>query len=268
MNNGIKRRILLMTSAIGGGFEIPTFTGNHAIFGDEKQGYIECYSSGDLTFNSNGTVDIFILGSGLKGATGTADGTGTTATGSGEATGGNGGNGAKGTTIASYNVEKGSYTITVAATCTSVSTANASSAFGQNINTVNSNGGKGGYGTASWTEYNVDTMNSTEGAAGSNGTSIPFSVTSGTFYKLLGAGGGGGGGRAGGFAYKGGYAGGTLGGGHGGRYASGSQTECIAGTANTGSGGGGGGAAAYGSSLYKFSGGAGGSGIVIIRWGY
>ena len=264
----LNRRFVLLSSG-GGGFAIPTFDGSHAIFGDEKQGYIECYSSGLLTFPKKGVVDVFVLGSGLRGATGTASGSGNTYIGSGTATGGKGGSGAVGSTVAVVNVAPGSYSIVVGAVCTSTSNANASSAFGTTASTVKANGGRGGYATASWTEYTLDSDSSTAGTAGTNGSSIPFGVSSGDLYRLLGAGGGGGGGRAGGYASKSGYAGGTLGGGHGGQYGMGEQTGCTPGTANTGSGGGGGGAASYGaSSLYKFQGGNGGSGIVIIRWGY
>ena len=252
----------------GGSFAIPTFDGSHAIFGDEKQGYIECYSSGTLTFPKNGVVDVFVLGSGLKGATGTASGSGNTYSGSGNATGGKGGSGAVGVTTTAVMVEKGSYTIVVAGECSSTGTANASSAFSTTAKNVTSNGGKGAYATASWSDYSMTSSNKTAGTAGSGGTSYPFAETSGTFFKRLGAGGGGGGGRAAGWSYAGGYSGGTLGGGNGGSYSGGSQINCTAGSANTGSGGGGGGAASYGSTLSKFTGGNGGSGIVIVRWGY
>ena len=39
-------------------FDLPTFTGQHAIFGNETQGYIEMYSSGTLEL-SNFDYDIF-----------------------------------------------------------------------------------------------------------------------------------------------------------------------------------------------------------------
>jgi len=251
----------------GSAFAIPTYTGSFATFGDESTGWMELYSSGTLTFSSSCTVDVFLLGSGLRGATGTASGSGSTYTGWGDATGGKGGSGAVGTTLSAVNIAPGSYDIVIGAACSSTTRANASSAFGASASSVKTNGGRGGYGTANWTDYNLNSSSSTAGTAGTNGSSVPFGVTSGDLYRLLGAGGGGGGGRAGGWAYKGGYAGGTLGGGHGGQYGMGEQTGCTPGTANTGSGGGGGGAAAYGSSLYKFTGGNGGSGIIIIRWG-
>lgn len=260
------RRFVLLS---GAGYAVPTFDGSYSLFGDAKKGYIEIYSSGTLTFSKKTVVDVFVLGSGLRGATGTAIGSGDTYTGSGTATGGKGGSGAVGSIVTAVDVSPGSYSIVVGADCASTSTANASSALGITANTVRANGGTGVYATASWEKYNYVSGSSKAGTAGTNGSSIPFGVSSGDLYKLLGAGGGGGGGSAAGFEYKAGYAGGTLGGGHGGEYASqNSQTDCTPGTANTGSGGGGGGAASYGaSSLYKFTGGNGGSGLVIVRWG-
>ena len=258
----------LLIGSMGNSLIVPEFTGSHAIFGDGTAGFIEIYSSGTLTFSKKTVVDVFVLGSGLRGATGTAIGSGDTYTGSGTATGGKGGSGAVGSVATAVDIAPGSYSIVVGADCASTSTANASSALGITANTVRANGGTGVYATASWEKYNYVSGSSKAGTAGTNGSSIPFGVSSGDLYKLLGAGGGGGGGRAAGFEYKAGYAGGTLGGGHGGEYASQTQTDCTPGTANTGSGGGGGGAASYGASnLYKFTGGNGGSGLVIVRWG-
>lgn len=272
-----RRRMML--ASLGGGFAIPTFSGSHAVFGDEKQGYIECYSTGVLTIPKDGVIDLFVLGSGLRGATGTAEGTGDTNSGMGRATGGKGGNGAESKNVFGLKVAKGNYDITVGAACSSTSKANASTAFGTTANSVKSNGGSGGYAYAVWGSGDDSNNTSTSGSKGSNGTSIPFaestppdSVDSKSmwFNKQLGAGGGGGGGRASGWKYAGGYAGGTYGGGNGGKYSGGSHGDCTAGAANTGSGGGGGGAAAYGggSHIYTWQGEVGGSGIIIIRWGF
>ena len=257
-------------------FAIPAFDGSHAVFGDAEKGYIECYSSGTITFSKPTIVDVFILGSGLRGAKGVAEGTGTTSDGMGRSTGGKGGNGATGKTILAHTVEQGSYSITVGGACSSTSAANASTAFGQSANTVANNGGRGGYAYAVWGSGDDSNNTSTSGTKGSNGTAYPFaeSTLNGAVdpnsvwnKKQLGAGGGGGGGRASGWKYAGGYAGGTYGGGNGGKYSGGVQSDCTPGAASTGSGGGGGGSAAYGASLYQFDGGLGGSGIVIIRWG-
>ncbi len=271
----LNRRFSLLSSG-GNIFAVPSFDGSHAIFGDKEKGYIECYSSGTITFPKSGVVDVFILGSGLRGAKGTADGTGNTSDGMGRSTGGKGGNGATGKTILAHNVDKGSYSITIGGACSSTSTANASTAFGQTANTVASNGGKGGYTYAVWGSGDDSNNTSTSGSKGSNGTSFPFaestlngSVNSSSIWnkKQLGAGGGGGGARSSGWKYAGGYDGGVYGGGKGGKYSGGVQSDCTAGVANTGSGGGGGGSAAYGASLSQFDGQPGGSGIIIIRWG-
>ncbi len=241
-----RRMLLSQLGTVGGAFAIPTYTGSHAVFGDEKKGYIECYSTGNITFPLPGKVDIFILGSGLKGRNGSA------VTG-GQTQGGKGGKGAVGTTLTAVDVE-GQYTITVAASCTSNTTANKSTALGTTANSTIDNGGVGGY------VYSAS--NCSKGSNGSNGTSYPFGETSGTFYKQYGAGGGGGGSVAdlNGYTYGAGGAGGTLGGGSGG------PSE-VAGTSNTGSGGGGG-YSILTASTNAGSGGNGGSGIVIIRWGY
>lgn len=259
-----------------GAFEIPRFSGNHAVFGTAEKGYIECYSSGTITFKQGGEVDLFLLGSGLSGANGTATNTGTSSTGSGTSYGGKGGSGAVGRTILGYKANKGSYPVTIGETCYSTTEPNATTAFGQTANTVANNGGNGSYTYAEWGTGDSSKNTSTSGTKGSNGTSFPFGESalnadvdpSSIWYKKqLGAGGGGGGARSAGWKYAGGYAGGTYGGGYGGKYSDGVQIDCTPGEANTGSGGGGGGSAAYGDALYQFEGKPGGSGILIVRWG-
>ena len=254
----------MLLTMLGGtaSFAIPSYTGSHAIFGDEKQGYIECYSTGNITFPKAGKVDVFILGSGLKGVV--ANGS------TYSCSGGKGGKGAIGTTLTGVDVE-GEYTIAVGAACTSTTSANKSTAFGTTANSTSDNGGKGA--TASISSYSGS---ASKANAGSNGTSYPFGETSGTFYKQLGAGGGGGGtswtNASNGYVSGSGNAGngGTLGGGGGAN----TNTNGSAASANTGSGGGGGYAKIYLNSdgsydpISTTTGGNGGSGIVIIRWGY
>jgi hypothetical protein len=262
----MRNRHRLLLAQLGGSasnFAIPTYSGSHAIFGNEKQGYIECYSTGEITFPKAGKVDVFILGSGLKGATGVTAG-------DYQAQGGKGGKGGIGQTLTGIDVE-GTYSITVAAACTSTATANKSTAFETTANSTRDNGGKGAASTISGNSGSSSNANN-----GTNGTSYPFSATSGVFYKQLGAGGGGGGtywanssnGYVAGQGNRGN--GGTLGGGAG---CSGTAAA-GAGSANTGSGGGGGYASVsldssgnYGTPT-TMKGGNGGSGIVIIRWGY
>lgn len=233
-----RRRMLL--TALGGSFAIPTFDGSYAIFGDEKQGYIECYSSGTLTFPEKGVVDVFVLGSGLCGAYG------------GTYSGGKGGGGAVGVTERELTV-KGDYSIVVAASCSSTGAANASTAFELTAKTTLTNGGVG----AAWNSETASVTN--YGRSGSNGTSYPFGETSGVFFRKLGAGGGGSGSTYAG-SYARGAVGGTLGGGNGDKVSSGNDTA-TSGAANTGSGGG-------GRNYYNNPTGLGGSGIVIVRWGY
>lgn len=293
-----ERRRLLLTQ-LGGAetFTVPTYTGSHAIFGDEKQGYIECYSSGTLTFSGKGVVDAFILGSGQAGQKGINGGTSKTITGDTssieyytgkQSSGGTGGAGAKGKSVYAVEVNKGDYEIIVASSNSSTGSINSSSAFGFANNEIIGNGGTGGKITPKYTYDWVDYRGSndtaeTKAKAGTNGTSYPFGETAGVFHKQLGAGGGGGAcaayidaiNTASGW-YVANAQGGTLGGGNGGTTTATNTTYHTAAsyaggnaTANTGSGGGGGATTTSTSSKGGAkSGGSGGSGIVIIRWGY
>lgn len=235
-------RRAIISSIFGGAFVVPSFSGSYSLFGDAKKGYIELYSSGTLTFNGDSTVDVFILGSGLSG------GSGYQTSGSHSATkerGGDGGAGGKGETYTGIKVS-GSYDITIAAACSSTTKANASSAFG---NSVNTKGASGGYGS--------DRSN---GINGSTGVSIPFGDNV-NFPSTYGGGGGGGGGSYTDGSTTTNYqpgSGGSIGGGKGAF-----TSAAVAGTANTGGGGGGG----KGAGARRF-GANGGSGLVIVRWGY
>ena len=236
-------RRAIINSIFGGAFVVPSFTGSYSLFGDAKKGYIELYSSGTLTFDGNSTVDVFILGSGLKGNNGTQ----VTGYPSSIVTekGGDGGAGGKGETYTGIKVS-GSYDITIAAACSSTSTANASSAFG---NSVNTKGASGGYGSDRSIAMN-----------GSTGVSIPFG-DSVNFPSTYGGGGGGGGGSYTNGSTTTNYqpgSGGSIGGGKGALV-----SAAVAGTANTGGGGGGGKGAGA-----RRIGANGGSGLVIVRWGY
>ncbi|MEG1152405.1 MAG: hypothetical protein RSD67_06005, partial [Oscillospiraceae bacterium] len=50
--------------------KIPSYTGQLAIYGDAKKGYMELLTSGDLTFNSDLLVDLFLVGGGSSGGNG------------------------------------------------------------------------------------------------------------------------------------------------------------------------------------------------------
>ena len=234
----------LLIASMGNGLIVPEFTGSHAIFGDGTAGFIEIYSSGTLTFSKKTIVDVYVMGSGLKGANGSGTTSGTIS----YEYGGKGGNGAKG---ASYTgIEAlGDYDITVAATCSSTSTANASSAFGNSVRTTGASGGAG--------------ANGANGKNGSSGVSIPFGDRN-NFPLNYGGGGGGGGGNeynssiAVGHSYMAG-SGGSVGGGGGAK-----TSAAGAGEANTG-GGGGRGSGNHGTAK---NGANGGSGLVIVKWGF
>ena len=232
----------LLIASMGNGLIVPEFTGSHAIFGDGTAGFIEIYSTGTLTFSKKTIVDVYVMGSGLKGANGSETSSGTTF----YEYGGAGGKGAKG---ASYTgIEAlGDYDITVAATCSSTSTANASSAFGNSVRTTGASGGAG-------------SDCSSNGKNGSSGVSIPFGDINNFRFNYGGGGGGGGGSKydrsiAVGSSYMPG-SGGSVGGGNGAL-----TSEAGAGQTNTGGGGGGG----HGTRL---KGANGGSGLVIVKWGF
>ena len=218
---------------------LPAFTGSHTIFGDGRAGYIEIYSSGTLTFSKKTVVDVFVMGSGLKGANGSSI--------SGTPSYDYGGAGGKGATCPSYvGIEAmGDYAVTIAAACSSTSTANASSAFGNSVRTTGASGGAG--------------ANRNNGKNGSSGISIPFGDSI-NFPSNYGGGGGGGGGGE----YSSGYgisyqpgSGGSIGGGRG-------ALVSAAGAGQTNTCGGGGG----GSGTTRKNGGNGGSGLVIVKWGF
>lgn len=237
-------RRAIINSIFGGLFVVPSFSGSYSLFGDAKKGYIEIYSSGTLTFSKKKIVDVFVVGSGLKGADGSETSSGTIS----YEYGGAGGKGAKGATYTGIEA-MGDYAITIAATCSSTSTANASSAFGNSVRTTGASGGEG-----------ANASYGTNGKNGSSGVSIPFG-DSANFPTNYGGGGGGGGGSkydssiAVGSSYMPG-SGGSVGGGEGALV-----SEAGAGQTNTGGGGGGG----HGTRL---KGANGGSGLVIVRWGY
>ena len=239
-------------------FSVPTFDGSHAVFGDENRGYIECYSSGTLTFASSGTVDIFAVagGSGADPGTTSANVSAETFT----ATGGQGGRAGAYNTWTAQEMEPGEYSVIIGS-------ANGASSF--DSYTASGYSGTGGAQAIVTRNVSSSTVKSTNGYAGSAGVH-PFSDS--LFTRVAGAGGSGA--ASAGVAKVTGGVGGAGGGGNGGSVTSTLNPPSLsageAGTANTGAGGGGGAAVRIGlpsTSGYKSAGGAGGSGIVIIRWG-
>ena len=245
-------------------FALPEFTGNHSIFGDETAGRIELYESGDLTL-SEGTYDFFLVGGGGAGYDGHYN----------EYSDSTGGGGAGGKTFTQKAVVVPELTV-----CPALVGAGGSQS-GITVNDSNfsaqAGGGatqsKGGSGGSGGGGGGADRGSISGGSGGSDGgkgadahskneyhkggtgqgtTTKSFGEIGGTLY----AGGGGGGACAGSGA---GAAGGAGGGGNGGN-GSHNSGPGAAGTANTGGGGGG------GAERYNSPGGAGGSGIIIVRW--
>ena len=248
-------RLAVIKAAGGAAFAIPTFSGSHAIFGDATQGYIECYSSGTLTFPKAMTVDIFAVGGGDGGGSGT-----TTST---YAEGGTGGKSGAHKTLTAQEL-KGDYTVIVGSGASS-------SSFGTILTASGNSGISGGSGGRAYKSPGAGQVSIKKGSNGKTGV-YPFEDS--TFNRVCGTGGGGGAYASNGGTIGGGT-GGAVGGGDGGTagytYSTGVITVTAGkeGIANTGGSGGGGGAvitSEHGSK--KASGGAGGSGIVIIRWGY
>lgn len=251
-------------------WQIPTYTGSYAIFGTRAKGYIECYSTGTLTFGGIGKVDLWMMTSGLKGKTASVSGSNPNQI----VTAGSGGaGGVQREVVYDIPIMRGTYHVTVPPVCESDTTTNKPSALGYTI-TSTSTAGNSGAGASVGFNNGVG-VGRRSASAGRNGSRTPFTGDSSEFSGRQYCAGGGGG-RC--------YAsdinstvfdearanGGTTGGGRGGSTTTSSSGGVgTAGTANTGSGGGGG--AAY----YEFNGnrrlatgGNGGSGLVIIRWGY
>ena len=263
-------KLVYSSSGGSGSFELPTFTGNNAVFGDELSGRIELYESGTLTLNP-GTYDFFLVGGG-------GSGTRRIDTSVAGQTGGGGG----GYTFTQNTVEilaKTDFTVSIGAggyrTAGSASTIvsvdasiNYTAAGGGFISsdsvsswTRGADGGSGGggggnsYGGSGGSDGGNGARggnpgNSGYGGTGQGTTTRMFGEEGGT---LFGGGGGGGGDDSGG--------GGGAGGGGSGGYGASSHDSGSPGTANTGGGGGGGGQLRTTNTP-----GQGGSGIIIVRW--
>ena len=243
--------------------DFPTYTGSHAVFGDLNRGRMELYESGTLVMPAGWEIDIFVVGGGARG--------GQTKGSSTDPTGGGGGGYTK--TIRNFwarNQEK--YDVYVGGS--DGNTAIKHKQLGDVIVGLHGKywevgqiwfGGDGGSGGGDAGLYK-ESSNYNGGDGGSDGkdgqlpagrggrgqgtTTRMFGESNGTLYA--GGGGGGAGDKTGNPG-----AGGLGGGGTGGR-----GTIGISGTPNTGGGGGG---ARFNSTTGVIN---GGSGIVIIRWGY
>ena len=222
---------------------LPSFSGRSNVYGTAEQGWIELLGSGTLTCPNApnmASCDLYLLENGEAGKNAASGVTGD---------GGNGGD-----WMEQYAVDLRGQTLTVA--IGSVTT------LGQQHTTSGAANGASG-----------STDTGTRGGAGR----VPFTghgtLAQGQARYRLGAGGGKG---ASGSVYLSedakGSAGGVYGGGYGGSVTkNGSHASASNGTrgiANTGGGGGGGAMVYDGASTDYTAGGAGGTGIVIVRWGY
>lgn len=251
--------------------KFPTYTGSHAIFGTEEKGYMELYSSGTLTAQANMTVEAFLVGGGASGVTRQSTSSGT------DYAGGGGGGGHVKLLSNLALISKQTYPVTIGAggnsqkaDLSSVCIAGGTTAaFGNTAlggtasNTPFYNGSNGGSGGGAGSSSSSGTGGA-GGANGSNGSPSPTGGSSSagsgagistSFNGKYYAGGGGGGGSTGGGASGGGGAGGS-------NLENGKNA-----TANTGGGGGGAGSNTHQPARLRV-GGDGGSGIIIIRWGY
>ena len=251
-------------------WQMPKFTGSGYASGDQKKGMFTCLSSGTLTLDAQ-TYDVFVVGGGASGRIGHSD----------SSSGGGGGGG--GYTKTQKRIRySGSCTVVVGSggygpadkipnspggeSSISLGGVTVKADGGTNIGRTNQNyygtrggsgGGNGGLETTRRDGYDGGEDGkpgsaSGSGAAGQNTTTRAFGEPSGSLY----AGGGGGGAYIGFSGYRGG-SGGSGGGGDGGN----SSSAGSSGTSNTGGGGG-------GSAQDATGGGMGGSGVVILRWGY
>lgn len=255
------RRLIIGSSRDQWG--IPSYTGSCIVTGNATKGYMQLLSSGTLSFPGSGTIERVQMGSGLAGATASSSQTGQLQQG---AAGGYGGGMWVKSAFQVYRNTK--YTVTIAAACSSTTNANISSSFGGST-TPDGRGAAGGSGAV----VDVQTSTYTNAGDGSNGNKTPWS--SNPLVPPLGsfcAGGGGGAAwlRYGNVAYGAeAGSGGSPGGGNGGYYSTSHTTGAgFNASPNTASGGGGGGRHYGEDPILAGVGGKGGSGIVIIRWGY
>lgn len=226
----------------------------------QVKGFQKFLSSGTFTVPAGVTsVDVFLVGGGSNGATGVESSNGYSNYSWWTYAAGNGGNGGKILTQYCFEVTPfDEINVTIGGSNGGATT------FGDlnsNNGTVKASGGKGAIYNAGGNYIDSD---STAGADG------VYAFDDDSFDGVRYAAGGGGGGTAGYYSSPSSphvnvpSSGGTTGGGAGGTYTTVSTTGYSA-VANTGSGGGGGGCAYNGAGK---SGGSGGSGICIIRWGY
>jgi len=242
-------------------------------------------ASGNFVVTGSKSMDILIVGGGGSGAGGSSDPW------DGYSLYGGGGGGAGRFTTSTTTVTGGTYVVTVGAGATAVGMGEGVSGLNGNTSSFGATtaiGGNGGEapsypnsGTGGSSTFSGGTRTA-DGGSGGGGTSAVGANTTNQNGSNGGAGstwnsfksfGGGGGGGGGGYNNGGGYlpsptfstggTGGTTGGGNGGYYNGSTNPNATAGTVNTGGGGGGQNAEGYSDGSTT---GAGGSGVVIVRY--
>ncbi|ACL75204.1 glycine-rich domain-containing protein [Ruminiclostridium cellulolyticum] len=259
------------------------YTGSCKIVAETAtKGYIECYSSGTLSFSDRlpQTVDVFLAGGGGGGSS------------SGNSYVGGGG-GAGGYTKTFYKVKPSTPVAIYVGSGGTAGSSGGSSTYtgltsasggGGATSSNGANGGSAGGGgmvlsTSAWSSGGIAGSNGGNGTpphyntgssgAGSNGTGqgTPTTDFFGRIHAAGGAGGAGGNTSTGvGASGDPGTSSFTAGSGSAGQTGSVGVMGCAGGNGGGGYGGGGGGGG-YGSST-RGTGGTGGSGVVIVRWGY
>ena len=241
---------------------LPQYTGSYTRGGNVAKGWMILKSSGVMTFPGSGTIERVQCGSGFAGESASSNQLGASQS------GGNGGNGGGMWTKAAFSVVKGvAYQVTIASACSSTSAANITTSFGGSTTTTGTGGAGGTKGTANPTSTN------TNPTAGQDGPKVPWSNSNPIPELGRYCAGGGGGGAYSRYGQSAtqviGASGGSPGGGAGGYYSNNNPTATGGNaTKNTASGGGGGGRRYGQDPILAGTGGKGGSGVVIIRWGY
>lgn len=244
-------------------FSLPIYSGSHTITEvvKGKKGYITLKSSGTLFIPFTMPVDVFAVGGGARGGDSNLA----------NYPGNGGGSGYCENRYALTDIQRKNVVVLIGGSGGNTSIHDIIAATGSGAN----GGSAGGWYTKPGAS-NGGSLQSNSGGIGSGKTTYAFGSSE---FPLFAGGGGGGGGNPSGMGgieiSNAGALGGAGGGGNGGTGAH--PWTCVggsnglAGRANTGSGGGGGGASGEKNNHYPWTqnfGGAGGSGVVIIRWGY
>lgn len=244
-----------------GSAEIPvSFDGTHTIYGDGNRGWIEITGNGTLTVNRSIVADIYLLGVGSRGSSGTTPNVNV----NWNASGGSGGAGGKYLEVYGQTL---SGTYAAALTTTSgKSTSNTHATLGDWTSKSGTSAAKGGSGASgkgpkptSCSSYS----NASQGGTGRQPFTGHGTMSQGKAAKKLGPGGGGGGLNISEHV-------GVDDNGNNIFQAKTIAHDSIAGADGSGDNTGSGGTGGKGASTKDFytTGATGSSGIIIVRWGY